>query len=74
MEQDTYYIDIRGLDGYADWVEYQHSKNEELERADEEWYKKRLGWVSRFRNMEEWVRVNKLPAIFEQRGRLLKCF
>ncbi|RDL36101.1 uncharacterized protein BP5553_06713 [Venustampulla echinocandica] len=63
---ETKEVDTIGLDGYIDWVEYQHSKNRKRNKADDEWYKKRLSWVSRLRNMEEAEIASQQAAILDQ--------
>lgn len=45
--------DTMGLSGYIDWVEQRHSKNRRQNRLDDEWYKKRISWISRLRTMKE---------------------
>ena len=42
-----------GLSGYVDFVEYEHSRNQNRKRPDDKWYEKRIGWISRLRTIEE---------------------
>lgn len=44
------------LIGYIDWVEYEHSKNQNSGKVDDEWYGKRRGWILR---MEEAMGIER---------------
>ena len=55
------------LSGYADWVEYEHSKNQKEKKPDDKWYEKRIGWISRLRTIEEEAqRRSEEPPIPDQ--------
>lgn len=38
---------------YADWVKYEHSKHTKENKPDEEWYNKRVAWISSIQRMKE---------------------
>jgi hypothetical protein len=50
---ETEHSDTVEIVEYAGWVEHEHSKNQTQSRPDDEWYKKRIGWISTIRSMNE---------------------
>lgn len=50
---DNFTPDTVGVDEYSSWVEYIHAKHQNQNEPDDEWYKKRIGWISSIRSMYE---------------------
>ena len=50
---ETEHSDTVEMVEYVSWVEHEHSKQQTQNRSDDGWYKKRIGWISTIRSMNE---------------------